>query len=75
MRNNVYTVEYNLAGPWDKVRRVDVLAPNKAAAYDKALFEIIPEIHSYSPYSAWVASVTYQNGNCRHFSNHEGNPY
>ena len=75
MGNKVYTVEYNLNGPWDKVRRVDVIARNKAEAYDKAVYEILPEIHSYSPYSAWVASVTYSNGNYRQFGNHEGNAY
>lgn len=73
--NKVYTVEYHLDGYWDKVRSITVLAKNQADAYDKAMYEVIPEIHSYSPYSAWVASVTYQNGNHRRFNNHEGCPY
>lgn len=75
MGNKVYTIEYCLEGYWDKVRKVTVLAKNKAEAYDKAMYEVIPEIHSYSPYSAWVAGVTYQNGNYKSFNTFEGNPY
>jgi len=73
--NKSYTVEYNLDGSWDKVRSVSVLARNQADAYDKAVYEVIPEIHGYCPYSAWVASVTYQNGNYKRFNTHEGCPY
>ena len=75
MGNKVYTIEYCLEGYWDKVRKVTVFARNKAEAYDKAMYEVIPEIHSYSPYSAWVAGVTYQNGNYKSFNHFEGNPY
>ena len=75
MGNKVYSVEYLLDGDWDKVRRIDVIARNKAEAYDKAVYDILPEIHSYSPYSAWVASVTYANGNYKAFNNFSGRPY
>ena len=47
------------------------LAGSKAEAYDKVVYEILPEV----PYSAWVSSVTYNNGNYREFNTHEGMPY
>lgn len=67
----VYRVEYNLMGR----KAVDVIAKSKYEAYDKAVFEVIPKIEGELPYSAWVASVTYQNGNYRTFNTFEGNPY
>lgn len=72
-RNNVYSVRYNLFGQISD--RVDVLAPNKEEAYDKAVYEMIPEKEGGLPYSAWVESVTYQNGNYRQFNTFEGKPY
>lgn len=73
--NKVYTVEYNLDGPWDITRTISVLAKSQADAYDVAVYDLIPKMHKRSPYSAWVAGVTYQNGNYRRFNNHEGCPY
>lgn len=73
-RNNVYTVEYRM-DQFSEVRHIDVLAANKAEAYDKAVYEEIMEKEPYSPYSAWVASVTYNNGNTKRFNTFEGNPY
>lgn len=66
----VYTVEYREhdAG---QVKRIDVVAKSKAEAYDKAVYELIKPI----PYSAWVVSVTYQNGNYRKFNTCEGCGY
>ena len=72
-RRNVYTVAYNLFG--QRKEKVDVIAQNKAEAYDIAVFEIIPNEEGRLPYSAWVESVTYQNGNTRTFNTFEGNPY
>ncbi len=72
-RRNVYTVAYNLFG--QRKEKVDVIAQNKAEAYDIATFEIIPKEEGRLPYSAWVESVTYQNGNTRTFNTFEGNPY
>lgn len=72
-RRNVYTVAYNLFG--QRKEKVDVIAQNKAEAYDIAVFEIIPKEEGRLPYSAWVESVTYQNGNTRTFNTFEGNPY
>ena len=69
-RNNVYTVEYRV-DQFSEVRHIDVLASNKAEAYDKAVYEVLTEI----PYSAWVSSVAYNNGNTKRFNTFEGNPY
>ena len=74
-RNHVYTVEYRMNQFSADVRKIDVLASSKEEAYDKAVYEEIMEIEPYSPYSAWVASVTYNNGNTKRFNTFEGNPY
>lgn len=65
-----YTVEYkeHYAG---SVNRITILANSKVDAYDKAVYEAIHPI----PYSAWIAGVTYQNGNHKEFNTFEGNPY
>ena len=68
-----YTVEYRITG--NEVKSISFLAKNKVDAYDKAVYELIPEKEGEMPYSAWVSSVTYQNGNCRYFNTFEGNPY
>lgn len=68
-----YHVEYRILG--FNQRGIDVIAKNKADAYDKAVYEMIPQIEGELPYSAWVASVTYQNGNYKRFNTFEGNPY
>ena len=68
-----YTVEYRIIG--NEVKRISFLANNKFDAYDKAVYELIPQKEGETPYSAWVSSVTYQNGNCRYFNTFEGNPY
>lgn len=70
----VYTVAYRMT-QWGEQKELQVVARSKYEAYDKAMYEIIPEIHTYSPYSAWVQSVTYQNGNYRVFNTSEGNAY
>lgn len=56
-------------------KTIDIVASSKADAYDKATFEEIPKIEETLPYSAWVSSVTYQNGNYKRFNTSEGNPY
>ena len=68
-----YAVEYRMYDA-DKVHMVALPAKNKWDAYDKATYEVIPEIEGYTPYSAWVVSVTYNNGNCHRFNTSEGNP-
>lgn len=70
-----YTVKY-IMNPWDdKERFVVVPANNKYEAYDKAVYEVIPEIEPYSPYGAWVAGVTYNNGNHKEFNTFCGKRY
>lgn len=68
-----YWVKYRMIG--FGVKGIDVVAKNKADAYDKAVYELIPEKEGSCPYSAWVHSVTYNNGNYRTFNTSEGNPY
>ena len=69
-----YIVEYKLNSA-DHVRGICLNAKNKADAYDQAVYEMIPAKEDEPPYSAWVASVTYKNGNHRRFNTFEGNPY
>ena len=73
-RRNVYTVEYKLHSA-DEVKFVDVIASNKAEAYDEAYWIAIPNREHEYAYSAWVARVTFQNGNDRRFNTFEGNPF
>ena len=69
-----YTVKYKM---WQsgEVKQISLLAKTKVDAYDKATYEEIPAMEGSSPYSAWVSSVTYQNGNYHRFNTFEGNPY
>ena len=61
---------------YDGYGKVCVPARNKYDAYDKAYYEAIPAKHGGRiPYSAWVVSVTYNNGNHREFNSTEGNRY
>lgn len=69
-----YYVEYRLHES-SEVKGVDFLAENKADAYDRAVYEVIPKKEGKHPYSAWVANVTYNNGNVHHFNTSEGNAY
>lgn len=68
-----YAVRYRMIGSEEKL--IDLLANNKKEAYEKAFYEAIPEREGEMPYSAWVSSVTYQNGNVRYFNTSEGNAY
>ena len=52
-----------------------VKAANKAEAYDKAVFEAIPEREGEHPYSVWVVSVMCNNGNHHRFNTCEGLAY
>lgn len=70
-----YYVKYKMDGSWSKEKGICVPANSKAEAYDTAVYEMIPEIESHSPYSAWVDNVTYNNGNVRYFNTSEGNAY
>lgn len=68
-----YAIRYRMIGSEEKL--IDLLANNKEEAYEKAFYEAIPEREGEMPYSAWVSSVTYQNGNVRYFNTSEGNAY
>ena len=70
-----YTVNYQLNHYASEEQSVDVVAESKADAYDKAVFEVIPAKHGKTPYGAYVASVTYANGNSRRFNTSIGLPY
>ena len=57
------------------VKSIQVLAENKEDAYDKSVYELIPQTEGEHPYSAWVDSVVYKNGNRKTFNTFEGKPY
>jgi hypothetical protein len=69
-----YYIQYKMS-QYGEVHGIDTLAQNKADAYDKAVYELIPQKEGHCPYSAWVSSVTYNNGNYKWFNTFEGNPY
>lgn len=54
---------------------IGFLAKNKIDAYQKAVYELIPAKEGEMPYSAWVESVTYNNGKSKRFNTCEGLPY
>ena len=69
-----YRVEYRMF--WaDEVKAIIVHAATKAEAYDKAVYEAIPQKENDYAYSAWVESVRYINGRFKRFNTHEGKPY
>lgn len=72
--NKAYTVAYRMYGNAD-VSYISFLACSKEDAWDRAVYEVIPDEEGSYPYSAWVYSVTYNNGNCKYFNTSEGNPY
>ncbi len=74
MARHAYCIRYKMHSA-DRVHLVDVVAGSKAEAYDIAVYEEIRKKEGSCPYSAWVSSVTYNNGNCRYFNTFEGNPY
>ena len=74
MARHAYGVRYKMHRA-DRTHLIDVVAGSKAEAYDIAVFEVIKAKEGSCPYSAWVSSVTYNNGNCRYFNTFEGNPY
>lgn len=72
--NKCYYVKYQLRGNWDEAKGIAVLAPNKWEAYMKAVYEAIPAKEETLPYSAWVHSVTFNNGNYKVFNTFAGKP-
>lgn len=72
---HTYYIEYMLDGIYSEVKGIMVASTSKADAYDQAVYEAIPAKEGKHPWSAWVHSVTYQNGNYRTFNTFSGNPY
>ena len=68
-----YYINYKMYNA-DEVNGIQVLAENKEDAYSKAVYELIPQTEGEHPYSAWVHSVTYKNGNYKTFNTFEGKP-
>ena len=69
-----YYINYKMHSA-DEVQGIQVLAENKEDAHEKAVYELIPQKENELPYSAWVHSVTYKNGNYKIFNTFEGKPY
>lgn len=69
-----YAVQYKVR-EFDEVKLITLLANNKEDAWEKAVYEDIPKKEGEPPYSAWVISVTYNNGNYKQFNTCEGKPY
>ena len=74
--SNCYYVQYKMHSAGE-VKGICVIAYSKEDAYDKAVFEMIPHenVEGHLPYSAWVKSVTYNNGRYIRFNTFEGKPY
>ena len=70
-----YYVKYKIHGFFGGEQGIEVHARTAAEAYDKAFYEAIPEKEGETPYSAWVDSVTYNNGNVHYFNTCEGLAY
>lgn len=70
-----YYVKYLVNGVYEEPKGIEVHAHNKAEAYDIATYELIPQKEGRVPYSSWVYSVTYNNGNYREFNTCDGLAY
>lgn len=70
-----YMVNYYLDGAYEEERSILSPASNKYEAYDRAVYELIPEKEGRIPFAAWVASVTYNNGNYKTFRSFCGNSF
>ena len=73
-RKRTYNIRYKLSecAPECVIRVESCNCPD---AYDKAVFEAIPEAAGHCPYSAWVESVEFKNGQIKRFNTFEGQPY
>ena len=74
MARRTYHIAYRLYKNGD-VEHIDVVSGHRGDAYIDACFEAIPQKDGKVPYSAWVESVTYANGNCHRFNTSEGNAW
>ena len=72
---SAYAIRYKMHYA-DEPKLICVASKNKVEAWSQAVFHDIPLAEGMeSPYSAWVTSVTYNNGNCKRFNTFEGKPY
>lgn len=69
-----YSISYKM-NEFDEIKRIRVTADNKEDAYDTAVFDEIPAVENSYPYSAWVSTVYFKNGDCKDFNTCEGMPY
>lgn len=70
--NCAYWVEYKMHSA-DEVHGMQIIASSKEKAYDNFMREM--ERQGEMPYSAWVSSVTYNNGRYKVFNTFEGKPF
>ena len=70
----LYNITYKMHSA-DIERTIGLYAKNKYEAYDKAVYEFIPQEENSIPYSAWVTSYRTSKGKIHEFSSFEGNPY
>ena len=66
--NRAYTIKYVPYKGYNGEKQIQVLARYRTEAYCKAIYEEIPKVEDgESPYYAYVAGVTFQNGNYKTF--------
>lgn len=70
----LYKVMYKMHNA-DNEHEVEIYAKNKYDAYDRAVYDWIPQEEKSIPYSAWVSSYKTAKGKIHEFSSFEGNPY
>lgn len=70
IRTKAYTVEYLENGYWEEPKQYVIYAKSKEQAYDRFMW-----IKNWVVYSAWVARVTYNNGNVKEFNTFSGKPF
>lgn len=70
IRTKAYTIEYYENGDYEEPKKYIVYAKSKEQAYRRFMW-----VKDYAVYSAWVARVTYNNGNVKEFNNFSGKPY
>lgn len=74
MGSKAYYVKYRV-NHYEEEQGIGLLAVNKKDAYYKAI-DKVKEKEGCTPYSAWVYSVTFQNGRHQVFkSTNEQNPF
>ena len=73
-RCRAYKVAYRMT-QYGEEKEAEVIAKNKAEAYEWATYEIIPSIEGTLPYSSWVVAVQMENNKVHTFNTCEGLAY